>query len=92
MAECSESTGRMGVLYSRAKDVTNSPATTIVSLLASAMTLPALMASIVGHKPAKPTIDAKTISIGSACTIWLRDSEPAKTFMGCPARASRSLG
>ena len=51
MAECSESTGiiREGELSSRR--VTSSPATTIVSLLARAICLPASMARRVGARP-----------------------------------------
>ena len=52
MAECSESTGRIGTRYSSAKPMINSPATTRVSLLAKAIALPFLIASIVGRKPA----------------------------------------
>ena len=52
MAECSESTGRRGTRCSMANWVTSSPATTRVSLLASAIALPARMAFIVGRKPA----------------------------------------
>ena len=52
MAECSESTGRIGVWYCCAKALINSPATTNVSLFAKAIAFPARMAFIVGRKPA----------------------------------------
>ena len=70
IAECSESTGRIGVLYSFASAFMSSPATTIVSLLASAMAFPAFIAFIVGRRPEKPTIAVTTMSIGVDSTIW----------------------
>ncbi len=45
-----------------AKSVTNSPATTNVSLLASAILFPLLIASIVGAKPENPTTAPSRIS------------------------------
>ena len=68
IAECSESTGRMGTLCSVARAFTSSPATTIVSLLASAISLPAFMASIVGRSPEKPTIAVTTTSTSGSFT------------------------
>ena len=62
MAECSESTGRMGTWCSLARRVMRSPATTSVSLLAKAMAFFALMAAMVGSSPAKPTMEASTMS------------------------------
>ena len=52
IAECSLSTGKMGTRCSCARRQMISPATTSVSLFASAMVLPAFIASIVGRKPA----------------------------------------
>ena len=52
MAECSESTGIIGTLFSMAICITISPATTRVSLLASAIGLPHEMAFKVGFNPA----------------------------------------
>ena len=92
MAECSESTGRIGVLCFIASELMSSPATTIVSLLARAMALPAFMALIVGRKPEKPTIAVTTMSIGPDSTIWQTASYPPYTFIGRSARASFSLG
>ena len=69
MAECSLSMGRMGTLFSPASWQMSCPATTSVSLLASSIFLWALMAWMVGESPAKPTIAAMTLSMGSACTI-----------------------
>ena len=91
MAECSESTGKMGTRCSMASWVTSSPATTSVSLLAKAMALPARMAFIVGRKPAYPTIEASTISMGSASTTSLSALLPAYTLIGRSASASLSV-
>ena len=52
MAECSESTGKIGTPISRAKGIIRAPATTKVSLFAKAIGLPALIAFTVGNKPA----------------------------------------
>ena len=52
MAECSESTGSRRTLCCLTRLVISSPATTRVSLLARAMSLPALMAATVGSSPA----------------------------------------
>ena len=52
MAECSESTGSIGALCLSARSLISSPATTNVSLFASAIVLPAFTADIVGFKPA----------------------------------------
>ena len=92
MAECSESTGRMGVWCFIANSFISSPATTIVSLLASAMALPAFMALIVGRRPENPTIAVTTMSMGFDSTIWHIDSYPPYTFIGRSASASFSLG
>ena len=76
IAECSESIGRISVPVFLARAVISSPATTSVSLLAMATLLPALMASIVGRSPAKPTIAATTISISLRLHISLSASAP----------------
>ena len=69
MAECSLSTGSMGARLAMANSLISSPATTSVSLLAKHIFLCALMACIVGSKPAKPTIAVSTMSMGSASTM-----------------------
>ena len=92
MAECSESTGNIGVWCFIASSFIISPATTIVSLLARAMALPALMALIVGRRPENPTIAVTTMSMGFDSTIWHIDSYPPYTFMGRSASASFSMG
>ena len=66
----------------------SSPATTRVSLLASAIAFPASRAAMVGRKPAYPTSAVSTISIGSIRTICAMASAPAHTFTGKSASAS----
>ena len=68
MAECSESTGKIGTPISLAKGIISAPATTKVSLLARAIGLPALIAFTVGNKPAYPTKAVKTMSTESNVT------------------------
>ena len=52
IAECSESTGKIGDLYFCANSQMSSPATTSVSLFAKAMVFPASMAAMVDANPA----------------------------------------
>ena len=61
--------------------VISSPATTRVSLFASAISLPAFTAAMVGRNPAKPTIAVNTISISGWVTKFITSSIPAKTLM-----------
>ena len=91
IAECSESTGIIGVRYSRARRLMRSPATTNVSLLAKAMVLWASIARIVGFNPEYPTIAVTTISMGAASTISEMAFSPAYIFIGKSFRASFSL-
>ena len=81
MAECSESTGSIGALYSAAIGIMRPPAATRVSLLARAIALPALIAATVGFRPLNPTIDASTISMLSEFIRSQTESMPANTFM-----------
>ena len=87
MAECSESTGRMGALQARERSMTREPAATRVSLLARAMILPASMAARVGRKPLKPTMAATTISTPSAAARLQTESMPQNTLLSVSARA-----
>ena len=87
IAECSESTGRIGTFILEARSITILPAATRVSLLARAITLPALMAAIVGSSPLKPTIEAMTMSMLSPVTRLQTESIPAKTFVPVSSRA-----
>ncbi len=61
-ALCSESTGRMMAPLARAAWRMSRPPRTRLSLLASAMRLPALAAARVGRKPAAPTMAESTRS------------------------------
>ncbi len=88
MAECSESTGRIGALYCFASSVTTLPPATNVSLFASAIILPALIADTVGLKPLKPTSAVSTISTESACTKSQMESIPENTLISCGCNAS----
>ena len=89
-AECSESTGKIGVRYCCANWFINSPATTSVSLLARAIALRARIAFMVGFNPAYPTMAVSTMSIGPASTIWQIASVPAYTLIGRSLNASFS--
>ena len=91
IALCSESMGTMSTRFLRARSVTSSPATTSVSLFARAIFLPASIALTVGNSPEYPTIAVTTVSMGDIAAIWQILSAPAKTFMGSPSRASRSV-
>ena len=81
MAECSLSTGNIGVWYSCANWHISAPATTRVSLLARQMVFLAFTAWIVGERPANPTIAVSTISIDGDSTISSMALAPAYTLM-----------
>ena len=69
MALCSLSTGRMDTPRSFARGMMICPAVTSVSLFASAISFPALIASMVGRMPIIPTIAVTRISdSGTAAT------------------------
>ncbi|MNR19142.1 hypothetical protein D3C85_1359100 [compost metagenome] len=61
--------------------MTNSPATTKVSLLARPMSLPASIAAIVGFKPTEPITAVKTKWVCGNCTAAINPSSPAITFV-----------
>ena len=88
MAECSESTGRIGHLFLMARSHTSSPATTMVSLFAKAMVFPALRAEMVGCSPEYPTMAVRTMSTGPMAATSAMDCAPANTLMGRSANAS----
>ena len=90
IAECSESTGRILVPVASASAVTSSPPTTRLSLLASASSIPSLSATIVGPRPAVPTIALRTRS-GSEATIRSRTPwSPANTRTPSSSERARS--
>ena len=74
-AECSESTGTIRAPVASASAITSSPPTTRLSLLASASSMPSLRATIVGPRPAEPTIALRTTS-GSVAERSGRGSPP----------------
>ena len=88
MAECSESTGRIGELYFLAKSMTTDPPATRVSLFARAIILPAFIAEIVGLSPLNPTSAVRTMSMSSASTSEQTESMPVNTFISFGCRAS----
>ena len=81
IAECSESTGSILAPRFSARPITILPAATNVSLLASAMVLPALTAATVDDRPLNPTIEVRTMSILSPVTRSQTDCIPANTFI-----------
>ena len=85
IAECSESTGRILTPFSRAARMTSSPAHTSVSLLASAMSLPASIAASVGSRPTMPTTAVTTISAPLSAAQAVRPSMPVSTRISVSA-------
>ena len=78
MALCSESTGKTCTLFSRASRITISPAMTKISLLATARSLPALIAASAGRKPPVPTIATSTMSAFVRQAISSKPDSPEK--------------
>ena len=76
IAECSLSTGKSFTPFSFTSLVIICPATTKVSLFARAISFLALIASIVGKRPANPTIAFKTISTSLKVAIFTNPSFP----------------
>ena len=62
IAECSESAGSMLIPCFSTNGLMTGPPLINVSLLAKAISLPSLIASIVGNRPAAPTIPVTTVS------------------------------
>ena len=87
MAECSLSTGIIGERFSKACCITISPATTSVSLFASAITLPFFTPFNVDFKPAKPTIAVSITSYVSKSATSSNAFSPANTFISVDERA-----
>ena len=82
MAECSLSTGRIRTCFSSASGMIICPAVTRVSLLASAISLPASMAAMVGRIPIMPTTAVTTISASSAAAASISPSIPEVIVTG----------
>ena len=78
IAVCSESIGISRAPVASASAVTSSPPTTSDSLLASATSMPSVRATIVGPRPAEPTIALSTRSAPDSATRLIRPSGPAQ--------------
>ena len=85
MALCSLSTGRIDTPCSFASGMIICPAVTSVSLLASAICFPAVIAAIVGRIPIIPTIAVTKISTSGSVDTSISPSIPDTIF------TSRSL-
>ena len=85
IAECSESTGKIGTPFSRAARMTICPAHTSVSLLASAIAFPASMAAIVGSRPTIPTTAVTTTSASGRVAASIKPSIPETTRISVSA-------
>ena len=73
-----------------ARAVTSSPPTTSDSLLASARSMPSVSATMVGPRPAEPTIAFSTRSASEFATSSTRPSGPASTSPPVHASAARA--
>ena len=80
----------MAAPFSAASFETISPAATIVSLLASAMFLPASSAASVGLSPAAPTIAETTISASAIFATAQAPSMPCTISGRCAPRSFAS--
>ena len=81
IAECSESTGKIGALCFFASAITTEPPATSVSLFARAMIFPVSIADTVGRSPLKPTRAVRTMSMSSDLTRAQTESIPVNTLM-----------
>mmetsp|Transcript_32753 Transcript_32753/g.64896 ORF Transcript_32753/g.64896 Transcript_32753/m.64896 type:complete len:326 (-) Transcript_32753:120-1097(-) len=93
IALCSLSAGSMLTpCFSTSGSITGPPLIS-VSLLASAMSLPSLIASMVGSRPAAPTIPVTTVSAPAAVAAATVPSSPNSicSGRGAPAATRRSL-
>ena len=79
MALCSLSAGTILILCSATRGLITGPPEISVSLLARAMSFLALMAAIVGSKPADPTIPVTTMSQLGRVAHATRPSAPCTT-------------
>ena len=91
IALCSLSTGRICTPFSFARGMMRWPAVTNVSLFASAMSFPALMASMVGKIPIIPTIAVTKISTSGRVDTSIKPSIPLTMRTGRSRTAKRSF-
>src|SRR3954470_7612965 len=89
-AVCSESIGTSCAPVASASAVTSSPPTTSDSLFASATSMPSVSATIVGPRPAEPTIALSTRSAPDSATSCTRPSDPPSTSPPVHASAARA--
>ena len=90
IAVCSESIGISRAPVASASAVTSSPPTTSDSLLASATSMPSVRATIVGPRPAEPTIALSTRSAPDSATRLIRPSGPRRTSPAVHCSAARA--
>ena len=76
--------------FSRARAMTSSPAQTSVSLLASAISLPASIAHMVGTRPENPTMAESTISVSLSAATAHKPFSPDKILQSVSATAACS--
>mmetsp|Transcript_27927 Transcript_27927/g.65007 ORF Transcript_27927/g.65007 Transcript_27927/m.65007 type:complete len:276 (-) Transcript_27927:124-951(-) len=81
MAECSESAGVMVTPYSSSRGRITGPPAMRVSLFASAIRFFFLIASMVGKRPAQPTMPVTTTPASSSVATALTPSAPPITSM-----------
>ena len=79
IALCSLSTGSTCTPFLRAAVITASPAITRISLLATAMSLPASIAASAGRRPAVPTMEMSTMSASGIVASSHRPSSPTRS-------------
>mmetsp|Transcript_20471 Transcript_20471/g.30325 ORF Transcript_20471/g.30325 Transcript_20471/m.30325 type:complete len:213 (-) Transcript_20471:206-844(-) len=80
MAECSESAASMLTPYFSIKGKITGPPLISVSLFAKAISFLSLMASMVGSRPAAPTIPVTTVSAESTVAAARIPSSPCRIF------------
>ena len=90
MALCSLSTGRTCTPLWRAASMIVSPAMTRISLLATAMSLPASIAARAGLSPATPTMAIRTMSAPGSVASSSNPSWPEPTATSLPMRPRNS--
>mmetsp|Transcript_21499 Transcript_21499/g.43545 ORF Transcript_21499/g.43545 Transcript_21499/m.43545 type:complete len:262 (-) Transcript_21499:120-905(-) len=91
MAECSESAGVILAPYWSSSGRITGPPAISVSLFASAIVRPSLMASMVGSRPAQPTTPVTTVSAPGATATAVCPSEPTTISGSLVMPAARSL-
>ena len=91
IAECSLSTGSIRTPFSRARRVTSSPAITITSFVASAMSIPFSIAATVGRSPDSPTVETRQMSASFSSTALSAASSPTYALAPNSAASASAL-